>query len=363
MGVERRLLILHKHFAQGHGGAPESTLALARLLTRIDVAVDVATASSVSRDVGQRRALPEAGEDEARGTIKWSDYDALMVVGAWIPRALPTSFTARRQRKRVTYAPRGALAGVEFGRLRDIKKYPYVAAIEVPVLRMADTVLFSSRIEAEACVVPARIARRVAILPDPYFPPTAEPRSPNSVRATKYGFIAELSARKGLHELARGFRLAVQRAEDALIELHIAGDPRPGSEQYVDRVREELSSVADKVVWYGAVRGQKREQFYATVDCVVTPSRFESYGLTPLEAVSRGVPAIVSPKMGLLEHIPPSDALFVLPHLSPDAIADSLLNFERLPAATKAAASYPEDDFEHLNGTDLAKRYAQLLLG
>jgi glycosyltransferase involved in cell wall biosynthesis len=362
MGEDRRLLVLHKHFTQGHGGAPESTLALARLLAHAKVSVDVVSGSSVTRDVGQRTTLPAVAEDQGHA-IDWSDYGALMVVGAWIPRALPTSLTARRQRKRVTYAPRGALARIEFGRPRDIKKYPYAAAIELPVLKTAHNVLFSSRIEAAACVIPKRMAHNIAILPDPYFPPTKTPRIPTAPGVTRFGFIAELSARKGLIELARGFTRAVQRAPHPAIELHIAGDPRPGSERYVEQVRNELSRVTDKVVWYGAVRGEEREKFYATVDCVVTPSKFESYGLTPLEAVARGVPAIVSPTLGILEHIAPSDALYVLRSLSSEVIADALMDSDRLPTATKAASSFSANHFDSLHGAGLATRYAKLLLG
>lgn len=361
MGDERRLLVLHKHFAQGHGGAPESTLSLARLLARADIAVDVATRCGVTRDVGRLTTLPEVA-DGTRLMIDWSDYEAFMVVGSWIPRALPVSLAARRRGKRVTYAPRGALARIEFTRPRDIKKVPYAAAIELPVFRAADTVLFSSRIEADACVIPERMAKEVVVLPDPYFPPVASPRSVRS-GATRFGFIAELSARKGLRELARGFRLAVQRAPRTAIELHIAGAPRAGSEQYVDQVRKELTSVSDKVAWYGAVRGDEREKFYGAVDCIVAPSRFESYGLTPLESVARGVPAVVSPALGVLEHIKPSDALSVLPDLSPGAIADALLDDFRMRAATEAVSSYTADDFDFLNGARLATRYAELLLG
>jgi glycosyltransferase involved in cell wall biosynthesis len=359
--ARRRLLVLEKHFAQGHGGAPESTLALSRLLALAGTSVDVLTDAGVVHEVGERLTLPRSPEGRHE-PINWSRYQALLVVGAWIPRALPAVVEARRHRKSVTYAPRGALARIEFRRPRDIKKVPYLFAVEFPVLRMAHRVLFSSRIEADACVIPSWLAPEIEVLPDPYFRPSSITGS-RTLDAVRYGFIAELSPRKGLRELARGFVLALTRDPGLNIELHLAGAPRPGSERYVAEVRRELASVEDRVIWYGAVRGREREDFYASVDCIVVPSRFESYGLTPLEAVARELPAIVSPTLGVLEYLDPSVAIHVLPAVTPRAIAAAVSDVDRVTAAVNAASSSSANKLAQLTGLGLATRYSELLFG
>lgn len=42
-------------------------------------------------------------------------------------------------------------------------------------------------------------------------------------------------------------------------------------------------------------------RFYGSTNVVISPSRFETYGNVPLEAVSVGTPALVSPSMGICE--------------------------------------------------------------
>ncbi|MBU3749049.1 MAG: glycosyltransferase family 4 protein [Mycobacterium sp.] len=356
-----RLLVLQKHFTNGHGGVPETTLALARLLASAEVAVDVLAETGLVRDVGELMALPDLADHT--DAVRWPDYQALIVVGGWVPRALPACIQARRYRERVIYAPRGALARTEFKRPRDLRKLPYLAAIELPMIQRADRVLFSSQLEADSSLIPARLKRRSVVLPDPFFASATPPMARTAVRVKRYGFIAEISPGKGLLELAKAFKIALQRVPPDSAELHIAGVPRPGSERYLEHVRRELEVVEHKVIWHGSVRGPEREAFYRAVDCLIAPSRMESYGLTPLEALARGVPAIVSPHFGVIEHIPRSEAVRILPSRAPLDIADALSDHDWLISAANIAPRYTVDALAPLRGAELARRYRKLLVG
>ncbi|HEV3470243.1 MAG TPA: glycosyltransferase family 4 protein [Pyrinomonadaceae bacterium] len=52
----------------------------------------------------------------------------------------------------------------------------------------------------------------------------------------------------------------------------------------------------------------------AAADLLVSPARYESYGLNVREAVARGVPALVSAAAGVAEEYPPGLAGMLLPH-------------------------------------------------
>jgi len=63
------------------------------------------------------------------------------------------------------------------------------------------------------------------------------------------------------------------------------------------RFLEKLRSLAAKlkktrVVFPGYVTGDRKKAFFALADLYIFPSRHESYGLTLLEALAAGVPAV-----------------------------------------------------------------------
>lgn len=58
----------------------------------------------------------------------------------------------------------------------------------------------------------------------------------------------------------------------------------------------------------------------AAVDLLVSPARYEAYGLNVQEAVCRGVPALVSSRAGIAERYPPDLAEMILP--DPEDAAD-----------------------------------------
>ncbi len=59
--------------------------------------------------------------------------------------------------------------------------------------------------------------------------------------------------------------------------------------------------IADRVLFAGFVRGEERDALYRAADVYVMPSVSEPFGITALEAVAHGVPAIVSKQSGVRE--------------------------------------------------------------
>jgi glycosyltransferase involved in cell wall biosynthesis len=71
-------------------------------------------------------------------------------------------------------------------------------------------------------------------------------------------------------------------------------------------------------------------QILAALDVLVHPARYEAYGLSVREALSRGVPAIVSASAGVAEHYPPelADLLIADPN-DPGELRAKLLSWRR----------------------------------
>jgi glycosyltransferase involved in cell wall biosynthesis len=160
----------------------------------------------------------------------------------------------------------------------------------------------------------------------------AVPLAPRAVRGggpspsrPYFLFVGALEPRKAPEVLAEGFRRARERGLEA--ELLVAGEGRVGIGGPGIR---RLGRVDD----LGAL--------YAGALAVVLPSWLEGFGLTPVEGLAAGAPAIVSDLPVLREvlgdgalYVPPGDAAALADALS--AVAGDTALRERLLAAGRAA--------------------------
>jgi glycosyltransferase involved in cell wall biosynthesis len=73
--------------------------------------------------------------------------------------------------------------------------------------------------------------------------------------------------------------------------------------EYAARLRTEIvaAGLADRISVPGALVGSALDQKWESADLLVLPSRTETYGLVVLEALARGIPAVVSAGTGAIE--------------------------------------------------------------
>ncbi len=96
-----------------------------------------------------------------------------------------------------------------------------------------------------------------------------------------------------------------------------------------------------RVVFPGYVTGARKQDFFRMADLYVFPSRHESYGLTLMEALSAGLPAVCLEHQGSCDIMRP-DFGAMLPADSPlwPAIASLLAEPQRLSEMGEAARAY-----------------------
>jgi glycosyltransferase involved in cell wall biosynthesis len=122
---------------------------------------------------------------------------------------------------------------------------------------------------------------------------------------------AELGIPQDARVLLTLSRISPEKGQDLLLEALLEWEGRDdcplpplwlivcGDAAYMQgrRFRERLQTLAarlrrTRVVFPGHVTGDRKRAFFALADLYVFPSRHESYGLTLLEALSAGLPAV-----------------------------------------------------------------------
>lgn len=177
-------------------------------------------------------------------------------------------------------------------------------------LAQADIVVCPSRFVAAS--VPASSGRRVVLAPfgsPPIGPRRAasDPRKPLRVL-----FAGSMSQRKGLADLFAAMRL-LKRSD---IELVVFGSPVAGMEFY----RRELPDFT-----YEAPRPHAQVlELMGTCDVLCLPSIVEGRALVVQEAMSRGLPVVITANTGADDAVVEGEGGFVVPLRAPAAIAEKL---------------------------------------
>jgi glycosyltransferase involved in cell wall biosynthesis len=170
------------------------------------------------------------------------------------------------------------------------------ALLESRAVHAASGVLCSSRWAA------AELSRRygrddvgVAI---PGVTPAAVARGSLASGPARLFSLASLTPTKDQLTLVR----ALARLADLPWTADLIGSDQADPE-YAAQVRTEIGAagLAERVMVPGTLGGQALDQKWDTADLLILPSRVETYGLVVVEALARGIPAVVSAGTGAVE--------------------------------------------------------------
>ena len=125
--------------------------------------------------------------------------------------------------------------------------------------------------------------------------------------------VAGLDVRKNVAVLLQAFARASADLGDGVC-LVVGGKAHVNAALYPDLVplTRELS-IADRVVFVGAISDDEKMALYQLANCYVAPSLYEGFGLTPLEAMACGTP-VVAADASCTPEVVGDAALLVAPH-------------------------------------------------
>lgn len=165
--------------------------------------------------------------------------------------------------------------------------------IEAPRLarewRLADLIVCNSKWTVSCLGAAGVDTSKCIIVPLAYEHNGAQPKQRMLGRrgGLRVGFLGTLTLRKGIHILLEACRDMPPGVE---ISVEAAG--------VLDVNSEVISRYGSILNWRGVLPRSRLDEFFQSIDVLALPSISEGFGLVQLEAMSRGIPVIVSDRAG-----------------------------------------------------------------
>jgi glycosyltransferase involved in cell wall biosynthesis len=180
-------------------------------------------------------------------------------------------------------------------------------------LRLADRITCPSQFVLDS--IPLEIRQKTPCLISPFGSPPCKPvdfeRSPKN-NILKLLFVGSMSQRKGLADLFEAMKLLKSEP----VSLSVLGQPS----MPIDFYRKQFSEFE----YYPACTNSKVREIMQQHDALVLPSIVEGRALVQQEALSCGLPIIVTPNTGGEDLVEEGVTGHLVPIRSPEKIADTI---------------------------------------
>jgi glycosyltransferase involved in cell wall biosynthesis len=145
------------------------------------------------------------------------------------------------------------------------------------------------------------------------------------------GFMGRIIEDKGIKYLIRAFR----KIADPKARLLIAGDyDNVAGGSNIAALRVEAGD-DQRIRFLGLLRGQRIQDFYASIDVFALPSVSESFGIVQAEAMMTGVPSVTTDLAGGRYPVTATGFGKVVPVGNPDALRHAIVELGRLPESQR----------------------------
>lgn len=145
-------------------------------------------------------------------------------------------------------------------------------------------------------------------------------------------FMGRIHPKKGCDLAVRAF--ASLFAQNADWRLVFAGPDQTGWRSALDSLARDLG-VHEQLTWTGMAQGTVKWGLMRTAEAFLLPSHQENFGISVAEALSCGLPVLISDKVNIWREIQADGAGFVAPDTAEGTVA-LLRNWTNLPHARRA---------------------------
>ncbi|VTU24310.1 D-inositol 3-phosphate glycosyltransferase [Variovorax sp. PBS-H4] len=200
-------------------------------------------------------------------------------------------------------------------------------------LELADLVVVPSRFVADS--LPAWAGQKARVL-SPFGSPlpaaAASPRAADPSKPLRVLFVGSMGQRKGLGDLFQAMHLLKGENIELVVMGSLLNEPAFYRGQYADFTHEKGRPHAEVLA------------LMRSCDVFCLPSLYEGRALVMQEAMSQGLPIVITPNTGGDDLVIEGKTGFLVPIRSPEKIAEKLAwfnqNRQELPAMSEAAVQH-----------------------
>lgn len=170
-------------------------------------------------------------------------------------------------------------------------------------------------------------------------------------------FVGRLTFQKGVDYFLESAKLVLAEHPDTVFVIAGTGD----MQQHL-MMQAAYLGIGNRVIFSGFLTGKKLDSVYQMADVFVMPSVSEPYGIVALEAVARGIPAIISKQSGVAETL---SNVHTVDYWNTDLLAQEITNILRYPNTAREWAKSAMLEARHqtwdLAASKTIQVYQQLL--
>lgn len=151
------------------------------------------------------------------------------------------------------------------------------------------------------------IASRIIVIPIPIIAKEYKNKLSKKELRSKYGLdlddnlILSLSRLSFLKRIDLAIK-ALGEIEDEKFKLIVVGPDEAGNQKKLEDLRDSLN-LQKRVIFWGVVEGQEKDDLYSLADIYILLSQYESASLTALEALQHNVPVCLSKSVGVASEV------------------------------------------------------------
>jgi glycosyltransferase involved in cell wall biosynthesis len=235
------------------------------------------------------------------------EYDLIHIHAVFSYCSNVAAWIAHRKAIPYIIRPLGVLNRWGLENRRPVLKQMSYALLEKRLLSRAAVVQYTTEQERDEAAS-LGFPHRSAVIPNPVeaAQPASEVRGQFRAQYPELAdrrivlFLSRIDPKKGIDLLLPAFRDVLR--QDPRAALVIAGEGEPS---LLDRLRRMASGlgIGNSVFWPGFLSGARRTAAFADADLFVLPSYSENFGMAPVEAMSSGLPVVLTDQVGIHKEV------------------------------------------------------------
>lgn len=219
------------------------------------------------------------------------DFDVIHVDGCWVPVCILAVLIAKLTGRRSAVTPHETLTLEERHRTRSRLRALAKRLLSHYYIKLAGCIVYSSALEQRD----SPDHRNSVVIPHPVYE-DAKSTAPVAIRngfamppGIQLGYLGRFHPKKNLEHIITA------SLQTAGVRLLLAGK---GPDSY-ERTLRTLGDENQSLSWLGFVKKEQRESFFRKIDFLVLASEYECFGMAAAEAMVRGIPVIITERVGV----------------------------------------------------------------